>query len=483
MTMPENTSPSIHWPDLIEALRHDECVLLLGPRAATYQGEYLHDLLAERFAKMLRQKDATFVASPPYDLPLLVKQFTDQFKNYTEALEQLGKTLREFYEEFSGEEISVYRQIANLPFKYIINTAPDDLLVQNLAGGSDKKVHFFDFHFNKPEYNADMNRKAVDLNNEISEDAPLVYNLLGHYDRPDSLVLTNSDRLRFLEVVLQREKEATLPPNIAYYFLRSPLKLLRKAYIFVGFDFNEWYLRLFMHLMRRTHEHLPQSFSLQDLRRLTGDAATFYTDNFNMLFVENDPERFFQELGRQLQKPATVPSPAQMEMVLLYHPDDEAMRVEMETHLATLRHSGLVEVWHEEKILPGADTITTIRQHLNTARVIVPLVTANFLADDRLFTELLPDALQRHRNGTAKVSPILMSPCDIENTPLFELNTLYPKPKGRAVSQKPDRAETLTAIAKDLRGMIERMISFDGATQNHPVNTIDISPQTPPIQA
>lgn len=439
--------------NLIESLHNDECVLLLGPKAAMYEGEYLQDLLTERFVQELRKKGLTI--SPPYISVQVIKQFLAQFPDTSKGLEEMGKVLQSFYTEFAEEDIPIYTQIAQLPFKYIINTSPDNLIAAALKR-NDKDCLFFDFHFNKPEYNVEMNRNAVDLDKEISEYSPLIYNLLGHYTRPDSLVMTDNDRLRFLEVVLQREKEATLPANIAFYFTRKPIKQMRKTYIFVGFDFNEWHFRMFMHLLRRGHEHLPYSFSFQDENiSLSGDVQTFYTDNFNMEFVNENAAHFFAELKQQIKKPSFAPPPAQMEMMLLYHPKDEALREEFEQYLATLRYSGMIDVWHECEL--GKEMEQTIKEHLNSARVIIPLITAEMLASDKLY-EYLNLAIARHQSGEAKVYPVLMKPCDIENTPLSQLNIIYPKPRGKAVSQKPNREETLTNIAKDLYGTIELML-------------------------
>jgi hypothetical protein len=100
-----------------------------------------------------------------------------------------------------------------------------------------------------------------------------------------------------------------------------------------------------------------------------------------------------------------------------------------------------------------------MQQHLNSAGIILPLVTASLLADDRFYRDHLGVALRRHQAGQAKLVPLMLSPCDVMSTPLFELNTLYPKPKGRAVSQKPDRRETLTTFAQELRGIVERMLN------------------------
>lgn len=455
--MPDIT---LDWADLLDALRTDECVLLLGPRAATYEGESLCDLLADRLALKLRQRDVVMPDGPPI-LAENARLFAEQFKNPADALDELRRILREFYAEFEGETIPVFDAVAALPFKYIINTSPDSLLLDALAR-QDKQARFFDFHFNNPDYNVEMNKRAINLDQEISEDTPLVFNLLGHYDRPDSLVLTNAERLRFLEIVLQREKEATLPPNIAFFFTKRPIQRDRKTYIFIGSDFNEWHMRLFLYLLGSKHGALlPNSISLQDPGKLQGDTHTFFTENFDVHFVADDPMGFLNELKGHLQQPVAAAPPARMELLLLYHPDDEPLREELETYLAPLRHGQLVDVWTENKIDPGADTEATLQEHLDSARLIVPLLTANFLANDRLFTEILPEVL----TGSAKVAPIVMTPCDVEHTPLFELKTLNPKPRGRALSQKPDRQEALKAIVNDLRSMIERMTNAQPQTQ------------------
>lgn len=437
---------------IAEALHADECILLLGPRAATFEGEFLQDLLAERFAQHFGAS-----ASSAADLPQLARRFSAGCRDHTDALEKTGALLREFYAEFRDERLPIYDLATQLPFKFVLNCTPDDLFVQALRR-RDKNALFFPFHFTKPLYNEEVNRQALNLEQDIADDRPLVYNLLGHYDDPSSLVLTDADRLRFLDVVLQREGN-TLPANVTYFFLRQPVRRMRKTFVFLGFDFNEWHIRLFMHLLRRTHEHLPLSLSLQPRETLNGDNGTFYEDNFDMLFLPDEPLSILQELQSQLRAPAPAPPPARMELLLLYHPDDETQRTELETHLDGLRRSGLVEIWHEAKVLPGAEFEAEIRQRVADARVIVPLVSASLLADDRLY-DYLGTALRRHEAGEVKVVPLLLSPCDVMSTSLFALNTFYPKPKGRALSQKPDRAETLTNFAGELRGIVERMLNF-----------------------
>ena len=440
---------------IAEAIRADECVLVLGPRAATFEGEYLQDLLAERFAQHLGAPGGSAA-----ELPRLAQRFAATHRDPTDALQSTGDLLRDFYDEFRNERLPIYELAAQLPFKFVLNCTPDALFVAALDR-HDKNAHFFSFHFAKPLYNEMVNNQAVNLEQVIADDRPLVYNLLGSLDDPSSLVLTDADRLRFLDVSLQRENN-TLPSNITYHFLREPIRRMRKAFVFLGFDFNEWHIRLFMHLLRRTHEHAPHAFGLQHPETLHGDNGAFYEDNFDLMFVPDEPMVFLQQLQEYLREPAPAAPPARMQLLLLYHPNDAQVRADLERHLDGLRRSGLVEIWHEAEVQPGADFEAEIRQHIAGDRVIVPLVSANLLAEERLYG-YLEDALRRHEAGEAKVVPFLISPCDVVNTPLYPLNTFYPKPKGRALSQKPDQAETLANFAGELRGIVERMLNLKTA--------------------
>ncbi|WP_139101196.1 TIR domain-containing protein, partial [Acinetobacter baumannii] len=57
-----------------------------------------------------------------------------------------------------------------------------------------------------------------------------------------------------------------------------------------------------------------------------------------------------------------------------YSHDDEAYRDQLEKHLALLRHEGLIESWHDRRILAGADLNQVIDDQLNQADVILLLV-------------------------------------------------------------------------------------------------------------
>lgn len=463
------------WNDLCDAIQQNECVLLLGPNAATYNGEPLLQLLIKRFARLLQREHGILPTDCPTKLFELVKMYQSKQGDRTTALEKIGKILASFYSEFAPSDIPIYRLLADLPLRYIINTSPDDLAAQALAQ-KNRVPHSYFYHFFKPEHNTKDNDAAVDLvdakvikeeintrntaNKKIIDtNTPLFYNLTGHYSQPDSLVLTDDDRLQFVEKVLQTDGGG-LPPNLAFYFTNKPRFRMRKTYLFIGFDFNEWHLRLLMHLLRRSQEHLPQTFTLQNADDLHNEVRFFYNNSFNMVFAGNESEDFLTELGKQLKKntPSKKDNTNALQTLLLYHEADTSLCEELDRYLANLRSSGLIETWHEGKILASSDRDQIITEKLQTADIIVPLVTANFMDSDKLYEQDLKIALQRHESGEAKLVPILMTPYDLYDTVFEELNTLLPKkPRGKAVSEEANREAALTDIAKEIRAIIDRI--------------------------
>lgn len=54
---------------------------------------------------------------------------------------------------------------------------------------------------------------------------------------------------------------------------------------------------------------------------------------------------------------------------------DEALRDELEVHLAMLKRQGLVDVWHDRRLLAGDHLDWTISKELDEADVILLLVS------------------------------------------------------------------------------------------------------------
>src|SRR5918911_96995 len=100
-----------------------------------------------------------------------------------------------------------------------------------------------------------------------------------------------------------------------------------------------------------------------------------------------------------------------------YSHRDEAMRRALDKHLSLLWQQDQITLWHDRKIEPGQEWVPEIDQHLANAELILLLISADFFASQYCYHVEMEQAIQRHRDGAARVIPILVKPVDWEATP------------------------------------------------------------------
>ena len=71
-----------------------------------------------------------------------------------------------------------------------------------------------------------------------------------------------------------------------------------------------------------------------------------------------------------------------VEVFFSYSHKDEALRDELATHLKILEREGIISGWHDRKILPEDEWDRQINTYLDTADIILLLVSADFIASD-----------------------------------------------------------------------------------------------------
>ena len=63
-----------------------------------------------------------------------------------------------------------------------------------------------------------------------------------------------------------------------------------------------------------------------------------------------------------------------------YSREDEALLNKLKTHLMPLQQEGLIDMWHDRNISAGTEWEQQITQHLNTAQIILLLVSPDYMA-------------------------------------------------------------------------------------------------------
>src|ERR1044071_2992856 len=107
-----------------------------------------------------------------------------------------------------------------------------------------------------------------------------------------------------------------------------------------------------------------------------------------------------------------------------YSHADEAYRDRLEKALAMLKRQGIIETWHDRRIVPGAQLDQIISTELESARLILLLVSLDFLASDYCYDVEMRRAMQRHEAGETQVVPIILRPCDWRGAPFGRLTAL-----------------------------------------------------------
>jgi TIR domain len=137
-----------------------------------------------------------------------------------------------------------------------------------------------------------------------------------------------------------------------------------------------------------------------------------------------------------------------------YSHRDEALRDQLETHLAMLKRQGFIETWHDRRIVAGEAVDHTISANLERADIILLLVSPDFLASDYCYDREMARALERHNAGVCAVIPVILRPCDWRDAPF---GGLMATPKdGKPITQWPDMDAAFLDVTTAIKGAVRK---------------------------
>lgn len=154
--------------------------------------------------------------------------------------------------------------------------------------------------------------------------------------------------------------------------------------------------------------------------------------------------------------------PKPLEVFYSYAHEDEALRDQLEKHLRILQRQNLISSWHDRKITPGREWEGKIDEHLESAHVILLLVSSDFIDSDYCYDVEMTRAMERHEAGEAKVIPIILRRVDWKGAPFEKLQALPTDAK--PVASWDDIDDAFTNIAKGIRRAVEELQQVGGAS-------------------
>jgi len=151
----------------------------------------------------------------------------------------------------------------------------------------------------------------------------------------------------------------------------------------------------------------------------------------------------------------TLANKRPIEVFFSYSHKDQRLRDQLETQLSLLKREGLITSWHDHNITAGNEWAGKIDEHLNSAQIILLLISADFIASDYCFGIEMRRALERQEAGKARVIPIILRPVDWKKAPFGKLKALPTDAK--PVTKWVDRDSAFYDIAQGIRKVIEEL--------------------------
>ena len=93
-----------------------------------------------------------------------------------------------------------------------------------------------------------------------------------------------------------------------------------------------------------------------------------------------------------------------------YAHEDESLLNKLKTQLRPLQRQGFIDVWHDRDIRAGIEWEQEIGKHLNSADIVLLLVSPDFMDSDYCYGTEMKQALERHERKEARVIPVILRP-------------------------------------------------------------------------
>jgi tetratricopeptide (TPR) repeat protein len=130
-------------------------------------------------------------------------------------------------------------------------------------------------------------------------------------------------------------------------------------------------------------------------------------------------------IGERKGKSIRMKEPSRViEVFYSYAHEDEDLRQRLQTHLGVLKYQQLITDWHDREIRAGEEWAKQLQVHLDTADIILLLISPDFLNSAYINSVEMKRALERHDAGEARVIPIILVPVYWKDTPFSKLQVL-----------------------------------------------------------
>jgi hypothetical protein len=138
-----------------------------------------------------------------------------------------------------------------------------------------------------------------------------------------------------------------------------------------------------------------------------------------------------------------------------YSHKDKKWLTELQTMLKPLMRTGAIDLWDDTKIEPGAIWKDEIKKALDSSKVALLLVSANFLASDFIAKNELPPLIKAAKEEGVIVFWIYVSACMYQATEIANYQAAHEIKRPLDQLSKPNRQAVLSEVCARIKTLIE----------------------------
>jgi len=166
--------------------------------------------------------------------------------------------------------------------------------------------------------------------------------------------------------------------------------------------------------------HQYQYHQLLDLRRKHPWLLPLYRYQNSSSLLTSFHKKIIQPLEKKCEE---LKRRKPVQIFCHYAQEDAELFTRLKKHLISFEQPGQIAVWDDQKLAPGEEKAKEIEKYLNSANIILLLVSPDFLFSNNC-VDIQDRAMERHEKGDAIVIPLLLRPCRWRSTALGRLQVL-----------------------------------------------------------
>jgi len=124
-------------------------------------------------------------------------------------------------------------------------------------------------------------------------------------------------------------------------------------------------------------------------------------------------------------------------------------------HLAPLERQGQITIWSDTNLNAGVEWEKELHQHLESADIVLLLISPDFMASDYCYSTEMARAIARHNEGSAQVIPILLRATFWQNAPFAKLQIIPTNAK--PITSWPDRDDAFHDVTIQVNQVVSKL--------------------------